>query len=369
MPEPAMSKSILATLAYYDVLDYPLTAWEVFKFLINPNRLQTPLPLRTLASPSRSARSPFAVDFVRSEELYFVQTVQSTTHSVSEAMGSVSFVELLTFLDVLVNNKELEELNGFYFMPGRSSLCEERIERNKIAEEKWKKARRYLFWVQFVPYIEAVFASGSLALGHTNEESDLDVLVVTKRGRIWLARMLISLVMSFLGVRRKGKEKTAPNKICLNYYITTDSLKIPFESLYNAQSYAHLIPVYWGDENIIKKFWEENGEWTGKFLCRWELPDLYQKRAVRSNKLLLGIGRVLEKILDRTKLADWLEKLSRKIQLARINTALPGRITANDRQLEFHPYSAEKDIIKKYNRTISELGIFENYQETDSGLR
>ena len=73
--------------------------------------------------------------------------------------------------------------------------------------------------------------------------------------------------------------------------------------------------------------------------------------------------------MDQTKLADWLEKVSRKIQMARIDTTLPGRIIVNDEQLEFHPYSAEKEIIEKYNLAIYKLGIFGEYKEHNSGLR
>lgn len=34
-----LEKAIIATVAYYDVLDYPLTGFEIFKYLINPVRL------------------------------------------------------------------------------------------------------------------------------------------------------------------------------------------------------------------------------------------------------------------------------------------------------------------------------------------
>ena len=342
MRELVIKKSILATLAYYDILDYPLTAGEIFKFSINPDRM-------------KSREAPV-------NKVLFVYSTHKT-------VPTPPLADYLNCLDVLVENREVEEKNGFYFLPGRPHLYEERIEKNKVAEQKWKKARRYLFLVQAVPYIEAVFASGSLALGHTNEESDLDVLVITKDGRIWLARMLISLAMNILGVRRKNKERIAPDKICLNHYITTVSLKIPFESLYNAQSYAHLTPVFWRDEKIIKKFWRENNEWVGKFLCRWESPDAYQRRAIKKNKFLRWLTLAMEKILDRTKLADGLEKLFKKVQIFRINFNLPGRIVASDQQLEFHPYSAEKEIVAKYNKAMAKLEIFGNYQETDSGLR
>ena len=333
MSNKILEKSILSTLVYYDVLDYPLTAQEVFKFLINLERLQ------------------------KDQGSTFLQIQGQTLNEINSS------------LDILVKSRVLGEKNGFYFLSGKENLYHERIEKNKIAEMKWKKTRRYLFLVQAVPYIEAIFASGSLALGHTNKESDLDVLVVAKAGRIWLVRILISLMMTVLGVRRKNKERVAPDKICLNHYITTDSLRISFESLYTAQGYAHLIPLYWKNKIVIENFWKVNRPWMEKFLGCWGWSYGYQRRAVRSSRLLGWVKFVLEKILDQTRLADWLEKVCRKIQIKRINTNLPGRITISDRQLEFHPYSAEKDIIKKYNSAIFKLGIFGDYQETDSGLR
>ena len=339
----SLSKSILATVIYCDVFNFPLTSLEIYHFLINPGRISKVIHIqgRTLYESYPQVRSNSAE----------------------------SLAEVVDYLDILVQNGKLGEKNGFYFLPGRQNLYHERIEKNKIAELKWKKTRRYLFWVQAIPFIEAVFTSGSLALGHTDKNSDLDVLVVAKKGRIWLARVLISLAMSLLGVRRKNKDKMAPDKICLNHYIAVDSLKIPFESLYTAQSYAHLIPLYWKNRTVVENFWKANRLWMEKFLRQWEWPWAYQKRAIQANRLLAWFRFVGENFLDRTGLADWLEKLARYLQLRRINTYLPGRVIANDWQLEFHPFSAEKEILQKYNRKISFLGIFGDYQESDSGLR
>lgn len=337
-----LSPAILATIIYYDILDFPLTAGEIFKFLINPSRLGRKA---TATSVAWTAPAPEDLIIRRSPE------------------------ELMSCLDILVKNGKIEEKTGFYFLQGRASLGEERIEKNKIAELKWKKTRRYLWLTQAVPYLEAIFANGSLALGHMNEESDLDVLIIARNGHIWLVRLLLSLLLSFLGIRRKNKERIAPNKICLNHYISTASLEIPFYSLYNAQTYAHLTPVYWRDWKIIERFWKKNSPWIEKFICRWEQPDAYQKRAVSRSQFLSRLQFILEKILERTGLTGLLEKLSRKIQLGRINTNLPGRITVDDRQLEFHPYSAEKDVLRKYNRAVAARPIFGRYEETDSGLQ
>lgn len=320
-------KAILATIIYYDILDYPLTILEIARLLINSQRFTSGFNGGVFEN-SRIAEAAAA----------------------------------------LVRNGVLEEANGFYFLPGRKNLCWERVEKNKIAEEKWEKACRYLFWAQGVPYLEAVFASGSLALNHTGKDSDLDVLVVTRPGRIWLSRLFLSLAMSFLGARRRGKDKVAPDKICLNHYITSASLHIPFHSLYNAQTYFHLVPVFYRSKFIVENFWHANN-WVLDFVGHWRGPIFCPEKEVRKNMFLIVFAGFVEKFLDTTGLGFVLEKIARKIQLPRINTNLPGRITVNDQQLEFHPFSIEEEILKEYNQKISATGVFGGYQEFDSGLK
>jgi len=48
----SLEKSILATLVYYDVLDRPLTGWEVFKYLIRFKDINLNEILETLENSS-----------------------------------------------------------------------------------------------------------------------------------------------------------------------------------------------------------------------------------------------------------------------------------------------------------------------------
>ncbi|MDO8495456.1 MAG: hypothetical protein Q7S32_02960 [bacterium] len=325
----ALEKSILATLAYFDVLDFPLTVREVTRFLINPEKF---------------------VDkkiFTRKkEELGYGQ--------IEEVLQNLKLKGLV------------EEFLGFYFLPGKKHIYLERIERIKLAEEKWKKARRYLFWIQSLPFIELVLASGSLAMGHMTENSDLDMLIVAKSGRIWTARLFVYVLFGIMGVRRRKEQIIAPDKICPNHFITTRSLRIPCVSLYTAQLYAHLIPVYVRRKEVLDDFWREN-TWIENYLQNWEHLDGYQYRHIQENKFLQKIASLAEVVLNfmfRGKLENW----ARALQRSRVQLNLPGRITMSDQQLEFHPNSAEGRILQKYNKTIDSWKEFGSYLELDSGL-
>ena len=329
----SLEKSVLATIIYYDIFDFPLSLLEVFRYLINPSRVSGQL---------------------------------------EPGPGTLSLDEVRKSLNELVSRGLVETREGFYF-PSRLNLdgrmlVQERIEKNKIAEEKWKKAKKYVFWLQVLPFVEIIFASGSLALGHTSYDSDLDVLVVAQKGRIWLARFLLILATSFLGVRRTKYEKVAPDKICLNHFVSGNSLSIPFESLYNAQTYVHVTPLYYKNQSLVAEFYEQN-KWVKEFLPNCDWPSFFQYRAVKTPRPFYAIKTCLEFVLNRSGLGKMLEKIAKKIQKSRINADLPGRITISDEQLEFHPYSVEKNIVSEFNRRIYSFGFFGGYKELDSGLK
>lgn len=302
-----MDKGIFKTIVYYDCLDYPLTQ-EEFK--------------------------------------------------------------LFSFADKGEAGSNLVEYSGgFYFLKGRKELVSIRKERNEIAEKKWQKTLKAVKWLRLVPYLRLIFGSGSLALRNTDKESDLDVLIVVKRGRIWTARFLTVVLLSLLSVRRTRYEKVAPDKICLNHFITDKSLYIPRKSIYTAQLYARLIPIM-GDEKLISEFCEAN-RWVGEYVPKFKIQNSNFKSnsKIKTQNFIKNLG---EKILD-TKLGDWLELILRKYQLRRINsyhlTHKPGgRVKADDESLEFHPDSPELKIIEKYNRTMIKLGFPELANEQDSGL-
>lgn len=273
-----------------------------------------------------------------------------------EELESFSFKD-----DGEVKNNLIQLASGFHFLKGREDLVQLREEKNRIAKNKWQKALKAAKWLCLVPYIRLVFASGSLALSNTDKESDLDVLLVVKHGRIWTARLLTILLLSLLGVRRTRYERVAPDKICLNHFITDKSLYIPRKSIYTAQLYTRLIPVM-GEEKLVDDFCEANA-WIKEYIPKFKI------QTTSKFKIQNFIKKTGEKFLN-TKLGDWLEKILKKYQLRRINsfhlTHKPGgRVKADEESLEFHPDSPELRIIEKYNQKMRELG-FEDLTEKTS---
>jgi predicted nucleotidyltransferase len=329
-----LEKSILATLGYYDILDQPLTAWEIFQYL---QKFRKPREKPKGASSNSRPKSLFSI----------LKTLETSPD-----------------LTKLISQK-----NGFYFLKGRSGLVRQRIERQKIADQKWKKIRRIVQFLQLIPFVRLVAVSGSLAMHNTKEESDMDLLIVAKNGRIWTCRGLVTLFIHLIGQRRHGK--LTKNRVCLNHYLTEKSLKIPFKSLYNAQTYIHLVPLWQAEKGLYRKFQKAN-KWLNDYLFFNPKENQGYLTRVKSNQVSDYV-RKFQEFLLKNKLGQVIEFIFKKFQESRIKRdpltyQVGGRVVFNDQQLEFHPDSPEKAILEKYNQRMRELGLAELANEKDSGL-
>ncbi len=328
-----IEKQILATIAYYDIIKYPLTGLEIFSCLI--------------------------ISKSKDEQNEIEKYSKSSLYDIVELLDKSEFLR-----------KNIGQKFGFYFLKGREEMVHERLYRKKVADQKWKKAKKILWIMQVAPFVKALFVSGSLALGNCKKSSDIDILIVAKKGRIWTVRVFMTLLTALLGVRRHGN--FTKDKICLNHYITDKSLRIPFVSLYDAQLYYHFVNAYSdrSDKEIYKEFQKEN-IWIKNYIRNYRLLPLGFSRSVARKKWLARISRFFEFIFS-GKFGDYLEKKFSALQIAKIKNnpsygKKGGRITISDNQLEFHPELHEKKIIPEFNRRMKELGLFDFANQIESG--
>jgi predicted nucleotidyltransferase len=54
------------------------------------------------------------------------------------------------------------------------------------------------------PQIHMVALCNSRAMGEADENSDIDLFIITKKGNLWTARFLVTALTSLLGVRRRN---------------------------------------------------------------------------------------------------------------------------------------------------------------------
>lgn len=345
-----IAQSILATLHYYDIFDYPLTSWEIYKYLIRGSTIKR--------RDFSQAQNDTSCD--RHPERHFCHP--------EWLAKDLMFADIL---EILNNNRDLESYisseNGFYFLKNREALYEIRCKRTKLAAKRWKKARFILCLLQSAPFIRGIFLSGSFAIGNIRQDSDIDLFIVVKTGRIWMCRFFVTFLLAILGQRRHG-DKIA-GKFCLNHYITEDSLELNIPSLYNAQTYQSLVPIGISSVN----FFHQN-KWLSDFLHN-VFPDKKNNLHNQQTKefLLLKFFRICTEFVLSGAAGGWLERMMKEgqkkyIKIHSVKNKEKGRVVLLDTELEFHPASPEDKILDIFNRRMEEFGLIEFGGQKDSGL-
>lgn len=271
-----ITKNILQTIIYYDILNYPLTSFEVWKYLLTVN----------------------------SEQGSVINTkIKSST--LGEIIEELESEELKTYI---------EEFRGFYFLNNRKDLVDRRIQCDKNSAVKFEIAEKAARWLRFVPYVRMIAVTGTLAMKNCEKNSDIDFFVVLEKGRIFTGRLLATAMVHLLGKRRYGKK--IKNRICLNYFITTDNLDIQRQDLFAANEYCFIYPL--SGYNVFQKFCETNAGWIKRFKPNWQIPDLKPARYfVEVKSLQLAAQRFFESLIN-LLWGDRIEAWQKRQQIARI---------------------------------------------------
>lgn len=308
MSSPELQKHILATLAYYDGMDYPMTSFELWKYL-------------------------------------------TSSKQQAENEGQFSLGDVVQELENENLKKFIDEHRGFYFLKGRKDLVEQRLERNKIANQKLKRLLKTAKWLRFVPFVRMLAVTGSLAMKNTDAGSDLDLLIVLKHGKIFTGRFGVTGLLQLLGQRRYGDK--IKNRICLNYFITDKSLEINLKDIFSASEYAFMLPIFgW---HAFQEFQEKNG-WIRKYKLNFQpdaLPDLKFLAETNLSQLVRTLGEAVLR-------PNFIENFLKHYQLGKIEknpkTHQSGSlILASDERLVFLPEPSGPKVYEKFQARLNGL--------------
>lgn len=306
-----LAKNLLATIAYYDCLDYPLTVFELWKYMIRTDY--------------------YAAEKQRAENFSVADVVREMKNN---TLGSY-----------------VEQLNGFYFLKGRSALVEKRIAGGKISAQKMKQLRGIVKILRFVPFVRMVGVTGRLAMKNAGAKSDWDVLVVCKEGKIWTGRTLVTLAVHLLGKRRHGNHVC--DRVCLNYFITDASLEVITKDLFSANEYAFLFPLYgWETYN---RFQIKN-QWIRTMKPAYALCEIPPLMVMDDNRLTTAIRLLGETVLGADSLERFLKTIEKKKIMENPKTAQEGSlIHAHDDALVFLPHPHGPQVFEQFKKKIGEI--------------
>ncbi len=299
-----LHKNILATVTYYDVLDYPLTPYELWQYLISYDGENT--------------------------------TDACQLRDVVLALETAEMKRKLAFLD------------GFVFLPGRGLLVAERIAREKISARKLAGMKTLTGLMRFLPFVRMIGATGSLSLKHGTRTSDWDMFIVFEEGKIWIGRLILTLFLHVIGKRRHGTKVT--DRACLNYFITTKQLEILNQDLYAAHEYQTMRLLY--GEDMYQKFILAN-RWIKRYKPNYSGQALRDRSAVKESKWQLSCQQFLETLFKFVPMQRELIAWQKKKIANNPNTQLAGSyIEATDEALIFLPKPRGPKVFEAFKKRL-----------------
>lgn len=258
----SLEKSVLRTLLYSDIFDFPLTTQEVSTRLIG---------------------------------------------------NSAGIKEVESAIKALIKRKHLQTTNSngqsYYHFSGRQSLVSSRRSRSVISAGKRTKAAFYASLLGRIPSVQAVFLTGSLAVSNTRPDDDIDLLVVASAHSLWRTRPLVVALLEFAGARRRPAATTVQNKVCANIYLSADSLSLPHanRNLYTAYEIIQARPLI--DKSGIYTSFITSNSWVREYL-----PNAFKPAKAKPSKNRVSVPprfiQLIERFAFKLQYAYMLPKLT-----------------------------------------------------------
>ncbi len=255
----SIKKDILATIAYFNMFDYPLRMNEIFQFLGHND----------------------------------------------------DFNEFERSLNHLTNESVIFKSGEFYSLHDNPSLGIRRqlgFEKAKVMLRKAEKAARL---ISAFPYIKGVAVSGSLSKYFADDKTDVDFFIITASNRLWIARTFLHIFKKFTYLVK------TQNLFCMNYFIDEAEPGILEKNIYTATEIATILPLR--GANAFDTFFKANS-WTRTFLPNkyiYQIPERETKnnwlRYITEFMLNNRFGNLLDNYLMMLTEKSWNKKtLTRK---------------------------------------------------------
>lgn len=306
MSEELLDSAILRTVLYADVFDFALTVSELHRFLMHYG----------------------AVPLVEIERALD---------------GSPALADALARSGDLVALKTREALFGL------------RREREAVAARLWPLARRYAAALAILPFVRMVALTGALAMRNpVSTDDDLDYLIVTRPGRVWLARL--ASVMLVRAVRLTGTE------ICPNFVLAEDALAQNRRDVYIAHEVAQAVPFF--GAALYDRLRAEN---------RWADSHLPNAAGAPHPGEVRGLGRAgvsIKRALEWAlggRLGDRIEawEKARKVRRFEAMRQAESAARVDDSQVKGHFNDHGGNVLAQYRRRLTAYGLTER---TDTEL-
>jgi hypothetical protein len=133
----------------------------------------------------------------------------------------------------------------------RGHLVATRLLRGDASSRLIGKACLYGGMIARLPFVRMVAITGSLAVDNADKGDDIDYLIVTAPGRVWLARALTMAVVRLAALRGVT--------VCPNYLLSEEALALPEQDRYTARELLQMRPL--SGDRVYRRLLAANAWW------------------------------------------------------------------------------------------------------------
>jgi hypothetical protein len=204
---------------------------------------------------------------------------------------------------------------------------------------KMRLARKISNILKLIPSVKLIGVSGNLAMMNAGESDDIDLFLITKNGTAWITRLIVSLILIFLGKRRMYKSHDVNNKICLNCILDEKNMELSKKNIYSSHEIAQMKVIY-EKHNTYSKFIKANN-WGKSYLANFWNKKIIRK--VAKNRNFIEIIFI--------KLFQIFEPLARFIQYQYMKRKITKEVVKKGVMM-FHPRDYSNEILQKYKANL-----------------
>jgi len=308
-----LEKAIFKTLGFYSILNRPLTMDELWRFLYG---------------------------------------------------ASASKLQVFIATEKLIKQDIIFKKNDYFVLRGRETIIDDFIKRRELNRKRWGKVSWVVKIISILPFVKNISIINSLSYNNSRDDSDIDLLIVAKKNRLWTARAFTILTLEILGQNKNTWYQA--NKFCLGFAFDETRLdlsKIRYrDDIDFIYWLANLDPIF--DRGIYKDLILQN-QWLKEELPNWEekrikmqISPMLRSESDRKRRTNL---KMIERLLG-GKFGDGIENWFSKIQINRIrkdpkNKRKDASVIADSNMMKLHPYDKRKlrhniwlDLTKKLNK-------------------
>ncbi len=179
----------------------------------------------------------------------------------------------------------------------RDIKSKSQLQREKYSESKLQIAKRASKLISKVPTVLFVGITGSLAMMNADKDSDIDLIIITKRNTLWTTRMLVYGILWAVGYGlRKPDQHNEKDKLCLNMWLDETSLVWDRKdrNIYTGHEIAQIAPLV-NKKKIYEIFLQKNkwilDFWPNAVVVQRDGDASWAKYLVHSNNI-----NILEKV-------------------------------------------------------------------------